>query len=131
MNLRERVESDLATSIEGRWGLPVSLVSPDGVRQDYKKGSLTQRLKGQIIYDIVRLNPDTGEEVVIRTPVVSLRRSSLERIPLAGENWIVEIPETPSESADLAPYVLSFNRPPEGGQSVGFIRLYLQQVEQS
>lgn len=130
MNLRERVESDLSLSLEGPWGLPVTLMSPDGVLQTLKKDT-TLPLRGQILYDTVAMNPETGEEIVIRMPVVTLRRSSLERIPLAGENWIVAIPMTPSESAPLVQHVFSSTRPPGGGASVGFIRLYLQQVEES
>lgn len=122
MNLRERAERDLAVTLEGRWALPVNLTAPDG--------SL-QAVRGQILYDIVRMNPDTGEDVVISTPVVTLRRSSLDRVPVAGENWLVEIPIQPAEDAPTAQYVLSPTRPPEGGRSLGFIRLYLQEVEQS
>lgn len=129
MNLRERIESDLRFSLEGRWGLPVVLISPDGVRQDTRAGS-TDPLMGQILYDIVRTNPETGDVVVVETPVVTLRRSSLNRVPLAGENWIVEIPTGPSTTAPMQKYMLSSSRPPEGGRSIGVIRLYLQVVEQ-
>jgi len=130
MNLRERVESDLSLSLEGQWGLPVTLLSPDGVLQTLKKGATTPLL-GQVLYDTLRINPETGEEMVVSVPVVALRRSSLDRIPLAGENWIVAIPEAPSLTATMRQYALSPTRPPEGGASVGFIRLYLQQLEES
>lgn len=123
MGLRERTERDLARTLEGRWSLPVNLVNPDGVRTD--------GLRGQILYDIVRMNPETGEMVTVSTPVVTLRRSSLARIPIAGERWLVEIPATPEETGALVPYIISADRPPEGGASIGFIRIYLQQVEQS
>lgn len=122
MNLRERVERDLAVSLEGRWGLPVILTSPDGERQG--------DLKGQVLYGIRRIDPDSGNEIVVDTPAVTLRRSSLTRVPLAGERWIVEIPASVTD-ATMKPYHLTPDRPPEGGKSVGFIRLYLQEVEQS
>lgn len=122
MNLRERIERDLSFSLEGRWGLPVVLISPDGVRQP---------LTGQVLYDIVRIDPETGNDVIVETPVVTLRRSSLNRVPLAGENWIVEIPVSPSTTAAMQQYIMSPTRPPEGGRSIGIIRLYLQVVEQS
>jgi hypothetical protein len=123
MNLRERVERDLSITLEGRWGLPVVLTSPDGVVQP--------GLTGQILYGLARLNPETGEDVVVDTPVVILRRSSLTRAPLAGETRLVQIPETPITTAPLVTYCISPVRPPEGGKSIGFIRLYLQQIEQS
>lgn len=130
MNLRERVESDLAITVEGRWGLPVFLTSPDGEKQINKKGT-TVPLKGQVLYDIMRLDLDTGEDKLVGCPVVTLRRTSLDRVPEPGENWLIEIPDEPREDADMVSYVLSPTRPPEGGRSIGFIRLYLQQVEQS
>jgi hypothetical protein len=99
------------------------LIDPDGARYD--------GLRGQVLFDIVRVNPETGEEVTVQTPVVTLRRSTLARIPAPGENWIVEIPATPSEAAAKVQHVLSPTRPPEGGASIGFIRLYLQAVEQA
>lgn len=123
MNLRELAEKDLGRSLEGEWSLPVNLIDPDGARYD--------GLRGQVLFDIVRVNPETGEEVTVQTPVVTLRRSALSRIPAPGENWIVEIPATPSEAAAKVQHVLSPTRPPEGGASIGFIRLYLQAVEQA
>lgn len=122
MSLRERIERDLAVSLEGRWGLPVVLTSPDGVRQD--------GLKGQILYGLNRLDPESANEVTVDVPVVVLRRSSLDRIPAAGERWVVEIPVSVTDPA-MKPWMLSADRPPEGGKSVGFIRLYLMDVEQS
>lgn len=121
MGLRERVESDLARTLEGKWSLPFNLIAPDGTRTD--------GLRGQILYDIVRMNPDTGEQMTVATPVVSARRSTLPRIPAPGETWIVEIPELPREDADKIQYVISPVRPPEGGSSIGFIRIYLQEIE--
>lgn len=123
MNLRELAEKDLGRSLEGEWSLPVNLIDPDGARYD--------GLRGQVLFDIVRVNPETGEEVTVQTPVITLRRSTMARIPAPGENWIVEIPATPSEAAAKVQHVLSPTRPPEGGASIGFIRLYLQAVEQA
>lgn len=123
MNLREQVELDLSTTLEGEFSLPVNLVDPDGVKYN--------DLHGMVLFDISRINPETGEPVTVGTPVVVLRRASLVRVPAAGEKWIVEIPERPSVDANKVQYVLSPTRPPEGGASIGFIRLYLQNVEQS
>lgn len=128
MNLRERIEEALARTLEGEFALPVILISPDGETQD--KLADETPLRGQIIYGLARLNPETGEDVVVDNEVVVLRRSSLTRIPKAGENWIVKIPETPSTTAAMVHRSLSATRPPEGGRSIGFIRLYLQEVEE-
>jgi hypothetical protein len=124
INLREQVESDLAVSLEGDWALPVELVTPDGEVIDDIPGA-------QILYDTVRVNPDTGEEMVVNNPIVVLRRSSLSRVPQPGEVWAVRIPVTPSTTAPLADFVIDPTRPPEGGASIGFIRLYLRKAKQS
>lgn len=103
--------------------MPVTLTAPDGERYT--------GLTGQVLYDIVRLNPDTGERITVSTPVVTLRRSSLPRVPQPGENWLVEIPESPLAGAPMVQKVTSGVRPPQGGASLGMIRIYLQDVEDS
>lgn len=129
VSLREQVEKDLATTLEGEWSLPVILVGPDGKTYNTSIHN-DERLGGQVLYDIVRLSPDTGNDIVVNTPVVTLRRTSLERVPKAGEKWLVKIPIEPKESAPLADFILDQDRPPEGGGSIGFIRLYLRRVVQ-
>lgn len=122
------MESDLRFTLEGDFALPVNMTGPDGI---FRNTTVDGRpLAGQVLFDIVRAS-DTGENITINTPVVSVRRSSLFRIPQPGENWVIAIPETPLLNAPLVQYALSVTRPPEGGSSTGFIRMYLQQVEQS
>lgn len=121
-NLREQTEADLAFTLEGDFSLPVVLIAPNGIEQS---------VTGQILYDHRVENPDTGEEIIINEPVVTLRTSSLSPVPLAGEPWFVRIPTTPSESAALGEFVLNSDRPPEGGGSIGFIRLYVTRVDQT
>lgn len=135
LNLRKLAESDLSITLEGEYGMQVSFISPDGVRQDYAvvQGvlSTTVHLTGQVLYDTVRLNPDNGDRLVTNQPIVSVRRSSLLRVPEPGENWIVEIPATPTPNAPIIQCSISPVRPPEGGSSIGFVRLYVQALEQS
>jgi len=201
MNLREQVEADLEVTLEGEWGLPVVLISPDGEKQespvilsasdlsfldsdssinsvttDFRylrltigdtitvsgsasnDGTLTVAtisqnkitvdeaitteaagsaitlvndsldLLGQIIYDTLSDSPETGAEIIVHKPVVTLRRTSLTRIPVDGENWYVEIPLNPSLTGTKYPFTME--RPTEDGGSIGFIRLYLIQADQ-
>jgi hypothetical protein len=130
VNLREQAEADLLDTLENSdgWGLPVILISPDGATQDKSANDATADLTGQILYDTTVIDPETGLQMIVSTPVVTLRRSSLTRVPVAGENWIVQIPETPDASAIKTDHVLA--RAPEGGKSIGFVRLYLNRVEQ-
>lgn len=205
MNLRELVEFDLGETLESGddWGLPVTLMSPDGEFQDKtvvcsindisfiaadssinsssdfreKRIKKNDELKfigsenntgiytvididtnkiivsepiidetssaeikivnqnmplyGQVLYDTLEQNPDTGADMIMHKPVVTLRRTSLVRIPEATERnrWLVSIPKTPSMTAELQPYIVG--QPSEGGNSHGFIRLYLTQPLQS
>ena len=118
MCIRDR--ADLEFSLEGEWGLPVELVSPAG----FEYTGLT----GQVLYDTVREDPATGAQYVDHNPVVTLRVSSLDRVPVSGESWAVRIPTTPSTTDSLVTYYLE--RASEDGRSIGFIRLYLTLPEQ-
>lgn len=124
-NLRETIEEGLATTLEdpSGFGLPILLVDPDGDEHG--------PYEGQIVYGTRRVDPMTGIEVVTKDPVVTLRRSSLGRVPAASEKnrWAVKIPTTPSRTASTTTFGLG--RPPEDGGSIGFIRLYLTKTEQS
>jgi hypothetical protein len=127
-NLRVVVESDLGTTLEGDWGLPVELIAPDGTVYNTKAGT-DDPLVGQILYDSREDDPETGAEVIVNKPVVTLRRSSLGRIPAANEKWAVRIPTVPDPAA--AKTAFSLERPTELGGAIGFIRLYLVKIESS
>jgi hypothetical protein len=88
-------------------------------------------LRGRVVYDTLEENPDTGADIIVHKPIVTLRRTSLIRIPAEDEKnkWLVSIPLTPSTTATLQPYIMG--RPLEGGNSIGFIRLYLLKPVQS
>lgn len=123
MSLRAMVERDLATTLEGAdWAATVRLTPPSGESFE---------AKGQVLYNIVRLDPVMGERITVNTEVVTLRRSTLVQVPQPGERWLIEIPATPMDGAPLVPRVLSGDRPPQGGAALGFIRLYLQEAEQT
>jgi len=105
----------------------VSLIAPDG--QIYNRSLNTSLpLTGQVVYETTEVDPTTGTIVTINKPVVTLRRTSLGRIPIAGERWMVSIPKTPSPTAEMEMYTMDY--PPKGGATIGFIKLYLKKVEQ-
>ena len=115
MNIRELIESDLATTLQGDYALPVTLIAPDGAIYEEE---------GQVLYNSIDQN-----EVFTNSPVVSLRISSLTRVPAAGENWAVRIPQNPDEDGTLVTYIL--DKPPVHCRSIGFIKLYLTKPDQS
>lgn len=116
MNIREQIETDLETTLEGDFGLPVELIDPDGVVYD--------DLVGQVLYDSLDEN-----EILSGKPVVTLRISSLTRVPIDGENWAIRIPQNPSTTDTLVTYIL--DKASHHGRSIGFIKLYLTQAIQS
>ena len=124
MNLREQIETDLSETLEDsdEFGLPVILVDPDGV--------VYSAVYGQILYDTRRID-EVGIEVLEHVPVVTVRRSSLTRVPLASEKnrWLVKIPTTPSLTATPTTFLLGHAS--EDGGSIGFLRLYLTKTVQS
>jgi len=128
MLLREQIEIDLADTLEGEFWLPIELIDPDGNKQVYKKDSTTDLLGGQVLYDIRDTDPETGMPIIVHKPVVTLRITSLDRIPVSGERWGVAIPSAPNPSAPKVMFVLE--QATEDGRSIGFIRLYLTRTEQ-
>lgn len=122
INLREQAESDLAITLEGEFGLPVELTNPD-------TGAI-QTVQGQVLYDTVSADPETGAPIISNNPVVTLRRSSLNPVPQPGERWHVRIPITPSRTAALDDFMIDDTHPPDGGASLGTIRLHLIRAEQ-
>jgi hypothetical protein len=111
------------------YGLPVELIAPGGTKQTNSANDPDNLLAGQVLYDTRAEEPETGAEIVVHKPVVTLRRSSLDRVPADGENWTVRIPETPIDGAPMVDFALE--RPSEDGGAIGFIRLYLMRVVQS
>jgi hypothetical protein len=124
MNLREQAESDLSVTLEDSdsgFGLPVELIDPDG--------AVYTGITGQVLYDSTGTT-DAGLPIVVHKPVVTLRRSSLARVPLPTDSpkWMCRIPITPDRQGELVTYQVE--EPLESGGTFGFIRLYLTRAEQ-
>jgi hypothetical protein len=128
-NLRAKIESDLAESLEGEWGMPVELTSPDGQTQHYNVNNPDKLLTGQVLYFSRQENPETGEPVIVNNPVVTLRLSSLIRVPAAGETWLIKMPISPRENAEKQSFTFTVNKSPEHGTDIGFIKFYPQRLE--
>jgi len=116
-NLRVQLEEHLATSLEDveLFGLPVQVIGPDGVVEDYF---------GQVNY---RSQDDEG--IMVNVPSVVLRLSSLSYVPTYGDKCVVRIPATPDPDADLVSYAV--NSPPKRNDSLGIITIRLTKLEQA
>lgn len=107
--------------------MAVVLISPDGVTYDTSEND-GEPLYGQVLFDTLSQDED-GNQIITHKPVVTLRRSSLARIPAPGEKWVVKIPESVLAGADTDTFLVE--RASEDGKSIGMIRLYLRAAEQS
>lgn len=129
-NLREQLETDLGQTLENEWGLPVILIAPDGVKYGTSANDATKPLTGQVLYGKKEFSPDSGQEIYINTPIITLRISSLARVPQNGETWSIQIPTTPSTTAAKSTFIFK-GRPLEGGASLGFLRIYPHKAVQA
>ena len=121
-------EKNLAVSLE-KHSVLVTLITPDGSTLDTSAND-GAALTGQVWHETSRLDPETGETFIINQPIVVLRRSSLSQVPAPGETWLVKVPVSPLEGAPIEDFVIDPTRSPEGGKSLGFIKLYLRRTEQ-
>ena len=128
-NLRREIERDMIDTIEGEFIMPCELTSPDGITQKYMKNNPAKLLGGQVLYFTRETNPETGEPIIVNVPVVSLRLTSLNRIPRAGEKWHVRMPVSPVEGAPYIDFVFTADKNPEAGTDMGFTRFYLQRLD--
>ena len=130
LNLREHIATaGLKRSIEGNFGLPVVLIDPDGGTIDTNE--VGDILKGQVLYDRLGIDPETGDEIIIDEISISLRKSALSRVPVAGERWDIKFPLDPSQPDIMTAHILTEDRAPVDGGSIAFIKVFPQSVEQS
>jgi len=123
MNLRTHLAGPgLKKMIEGNFGLPVELTDPDGVETVHI---------GEILYDREAIDPESGDLKTVQEIMVSLRKTALSRIPIAGETWKVAIPLSPALPTVLTTFLMNSDKAPIDGGSIGFVKLFLQNVEQS
>lgn len=129
------MEQDLGMILEdyeNGFGLPVILIAPDGTKQEYSANDpdtpRTILLAGRVSYARFDQDPDTGMPIRVDNPIVTLRKSSLDRVPIAGERWMVQIPETPSVGASKKTFYMEYA--PRSGDSYQWIQLPLTEFLQ-
>lgn len=130
INLRAEIEKDLKESIESEWKMTVELTGPDGIKQLYSKNNPLELLGGQVLYFTRSINPDTGEAIIVNSPCVTLRVSSLNRVPKSGEKWYIKFATSPESGATKESFVFTPTKALEGGTDIGFIKIYPQRVTQ-
>ena len=127
MGVRQMIERDLAVTLEGDYGVACTLVGPDGTV--YTTNTLGKPITGRLVYDHAEIGPN-GETVVVHSPCLTLRTSTLPRVPKHDERWMVKAPKSMIDPTPTL-FFLDADRPPEDGGSIGFKRLYLMAGAQS
>jgi len=129
MDLRQTIELDTADTVENDFGLPVILISNTGNKISTSLNKPGTPLLGQILWDTIDVNPETGGVVIVNKPNVTLRTSSLSEIP--DENnyklWNVQIWKSLTDHT-LKTWAIKI---PKNGKSLGTITLFLENLAQS
>jgi len=115
VDLRSKIERDLAVTLEGDYGIDATLVGPDG--------TIYPPVRGRLVYDHAEINPN-GETVVVHSPCLTLRTSTLPRVPLHDERWMFKVPKSVTDPTP-ALFFLDADRPPEDSGSIGFRKYFL------
>jgi hypothetical protein len=129
-NLRYQIEQDLHESVEGEWKIPVELTGPDGITQTHSANNTDELLGGQMLNFTSPEDPITGEATIVNNPILVIRISSLDRVPANGEKWYIKVlySEIFDNKLDES-FVITKTRAKEDGSDIGFVRLYMRQVE--
>ena len=121
--LRIEAEADLGEMLETDFGQTIKFKSPN-------TGN-TFEVQGRFDLYPSRENPDTGQIMVISDASATVRNSSMEEIPKAGEFWSVMAQPEPIENAPFENFVMTPDQAPEPAKRMGWMIMFLQLVEQS
>lgn len=128
------IRTHLATAglkimLEGAFSALCELTDPDGV--ETKVNEVGDPLRGELLLDREDIDPESGDLVTVKETMLSLRKTALPRIPVAGETWKVAVALDASTPTVLTTHLANADESPTGGSTIGFIKLFLKDVEQS
>lgn len=115
--LRQEMEADLAEILEGDYGQEITL-------QDPTTGESTT-VQGQDIRGMRMFDPDSGMEVFVKTPVVTVRNSRFTTLPREGWGCLIRTSLTDTTTVS---YVV--DRVAEDGDSFGWTKCFLSLGQQ-
>ena len=130
-SLRQKIEADLAVTLEGDFGLHCPITYSDGSEQIYSANDDTKLLQGQPIYETPEINLDTGETKLVPVTAVTYRRTSLNKIPEPGDRVKISIPVSPATPDTRLTMIATADNQQRHGRSIGIITFYVEQVKQS
>jgi len=126
---RAQIERDLGLSLEGDFGQTIVLFDPEGHRHAYSANDPTKPLQARVTYEYQGVNAQ-GLPVTVHSPRVTVRLSSLDRVPLPGETWGIQFPKDPVLGAPNSTYEFK-DKPVAGGRSIGFLVLFPTKAKNS
>lgn len=122
-NLRVEAEADLGEILETEFGQTIKFTDPDG---NYFE------VQGRFDEYPQRENPDTGAGfVIVAIASVSVRASSMARIPKPAENWFIQAQRIPTETAPFESFMMTPDQAPEDATRLGWQTIFLQKAEQT
>jgi hypothetical protein len=126
MNNRDLQRRDLEV-IENDWWIPIRLTAPDKVVYD-TAADTNGTLKGDARAESKAFDSE-GNLILARNVTITIREAALTRIPKEGEDWFVEYPSNFLDSGTFVKVALSGNNVAVGGDTMGYIKLYPQDLE--
>lgn len=114
---------------ESRFGVPFQALGPNGEWQvnDAVTGLPLRTM--QIVGNTVKEDAITGEDVLIKSPNITISKTCLSPFPKAGENWLFAVPVSAEVGAELKQYSMSLDRI-YIEDILGVATIYLMEVEQ-
>lgn len=129
LNIRQHIATKTVKLWILRFGMPTELLSPftgNWITTTADDGIL---LQSEVLYDTEKIDPETGDLIVVGKTQVSFARIELDRIPAAGEKWSIRIPLNPAFPTVLSTFMIDAGRAPEDGQTIGYVKYYLKKLE--
>jgi len=95
MNLMSKMRSMTKKLNTKMWGLPIIAEPPTGeiISIDIDTGLLLHCVQYHGI--TTRLDPDTGEDIMVQEPTMTIHAESFTTAPKAGEKWFFKVPVVP------------------------------------
>ena len=115
--------------VGGEFAVRFNCIGPDGVRHIVDLNG--KPLAGFIRWTHADLNTDTGEQVVVPTPVIWFPRSILEKVPATGQEWMFQIPSGPMEKEPSVWFAMDTASAVTGSRTQDLIRIVLVKAEQA
>ena len=126
-NNRDIQQEDLE-AVRDDWWIPVALIAPDKTRYGTALGT-TNPLLGDVRKESKEMDPETGGVISVKKLSITIRIKDLERVPQENEKWFIEYPDSLLSSGTAVKAAFNSENVSEGGESLGWIKIYPQELE--